>query len=326
MFIAAALAVVTGVPYAVAQAPAVAERTSGRILLQVERHGEAWYVHPKTNTRYALGRPAEALAVLQATGLGITEKNLMQLPVGIIPLPTAADTDSDGLPDRLENALHTDPAQADTDSDGHSDYTEVTRGYDPRSASATPLPFNEALMSALQGRIVLQTESAGEAWYVDPVTRKRYYLGAPAEALHVMQRLGLGIRDSDLAQIPLAAATEQRQTSVAPRAATPTPAASEASGAQAALHAVADALANNNAAAAKPHVHDTAAAAFDYTASYLDAAGKQTLSEIMYAAQPEEIAATKATYAAAVPFNGQMVTVRFVLTKNAAGDWLLMNV
>ncbi len=44
--------------------------TVGRILLQVEKNGEAWYVYPKSNFRYFLGRPADAFSVMRKLGLG----------------------------------------------------------------------------------------------------------------------------------------------------------------------------------------------------------------------------------------------------------------
>jgi len=50
-------------------------RLSGRILLQVELHGEAWYINPVSGTKYFLGRPADAFAVMRSLGLGISNKN-----------------------------------------------------------------------------------------------------------------------------------------------------------------------------------------------------------------------------------------------------------
>jgi len=52
-----------------------ASQLKGRILLQVESHGEAWYVHPTTGNRFYLGRPADAFAVMRSQGLGISNKN-----------------------------------------------------------------------------------------------------------------------------------------------------------------------------------------------------------------------------------------------------------
>ncbi len=55
----------------------------------------------------------------------------------------------------------------------------------------------EELSSRLKGKILLQVESNGEAWYVNPENEKRYYLGRPADAFNVMRELGLGISNKD---------------------------------------------------------------------------------------------------------------------------------
>lgn len=44
-----------------------------------------------------------------------------------------------------------------------------------------------------KGKIFLQVEEKGEAWYVNPDNLKRYFLGRPKDALNVMSKLGLGI-------------------------------------------------------------------------------------------------------------------------------------
>jgi hypothetical protein len=48
------------------------------------------------------------------------------------------------------------------------------------------------LATRLQGSIILQVESHGEAYYVNPDNSKRYYLGRPADAFKIMRELGLG--------------------------------------------------------------------------------------------------------------------------------------
>lgn len=53
------------------------------------------------------------------------------------------------------------------------------------------------LTEKLSGRILLQVEENGEAWYVNPVNRLRYFLGRPADAFRIMQDLGLGISEAD---------------------------------------------------------------------------------------------------------------------------------
>jgi MYXO-CTERM domain-containing protein len=49
-----------------------------------------------------------------------------------------ADGDGDGLTDREETAIGTDPGVRDTDGDGHDDGVEVRRGSDPDDDQSTP--------------------------------------------------------------------------------------------------------------------------------------------------------------------------------------------
>jgi len=64
-----------------------------------------------------------------------------------------------------------------------------------------PVEGNRALAARLSGRIILQVEKNGEAWYINPVDLKKYYLGRPEDAFRVMRELGLGITRADLALI-----------------------------------------------------------------------------------------------------------------------------
>jgi hypothetical protein len=50
-------------------------RVKGRILLQVEEQGQAWYVNPSNGKRYSLGRPAEAFEVMRSVALGVSNAN-----------------------------------------------------------------------------------------------------------------------------------------------------------------------------------------------------------------------------------------------------------
>jgi hypothetical protein len=44
------------------------------------------------------------------------------------------------------------------------------------------------------GSILLQVEKNGEAWYISPSDRKKYYLGNPSSAFGVMKNLSIGAR------------------------------------------------------------------------------------------------------------------------------------
>lgn len=67
----------------------------GRILLDVDRQGEAWYVMPKTHKRYFLGRPEDAWQIMRSLSLGVSRETLLRIPR---PLERAVDTE---LVDRL---------------------------------------------------------------------------------------------------------------------------------------------------------------------------------------------------------------------------------
>lgn len=130
--------------------PALIKRLSGRILIQVERNGEAWYLNPADGRRYFMGRPTDAFAMMRGFGLGISDTDLTKLP---------------------------------------------RWGYDETG--------DEALVSRLLGRIVLQVEKNGEAWYIYPPSRRRNYMGRPTDAFALMRLLGLGISNTDLRKIPI---------------------------------------------------------------------------------------------------------------------------
>lgn len=53
------------------------------------------------------------------------------------------------------------------------------------------------LATKLSGKIVLQVESRGEAWYINPKDKKRYYLGKPEDAYSLMKKLSVGISEKE---------------------------------------------------------------------------------------------------------------------------------
>ena len=173
-------------------------RLKGKIILTVEQNGEAYYIDPASQIRHYLGRPADAFAVMREQGTGITNANLAKIPIGLASL-SGVDTDGDGLSDMFEDAIGTDKNKADTDGDSHDDKTEVAGGYNPRGAG---MAGADSAFSAKQaGKIFLQIENNGEAWYVNPADNKRYFLGRPSDAFAIMRTLGLGISNSDFTSL-----------------------------------------------------------------------------------------------------------------------------
>ena len=175
------------------------QNLQGRIMLTVEQNGEAYYIHPNNETIYFLGRPGDAFAVMREQGVGITTENLMKIPVGF-GSATGADTDGDGLSDLLEDALGTNPELFDTDNDGHSDKSELEQGFNPFLPNVS-LGLSKWFTNFQLGKIFLAVEQNGEAWYVNPVDGKRYFLGRPADAFAVMRNLGLGISNNDFSSL-----------------------------------------------------------------------------------------------------------------------------
>lgn len=57
------------------------------------------------------------------------------------------------------------------------------------------------LTTRLKGYILLQVQQNGEAWFVDPVTLKRYYLKDGPIAYEMMRAFGLGITNADLNKV-----------------------------------------------------------------------------------------------------------------------------
>jgi hypothetical protein len=60
---------------------------------------------------------------------------------------------------------------------------------------------DNSLANRLKGKIVLQVESRGEAWYIDPSDGKRYYMRDGEAAYQIMRFRSLGITNTDLSKI-----------------------------------------------------------------------------------------------------------------------------
>jgi len=172
----------------------------GKIILRVEENGEAYYVSPTSEEMYSLGRPDDAFGVMRDQGIGISQVNLEKIPVGLGEL-SGVDSDGDGLSDLLEDALGTDKNNPDSDGDGHSDKSEVEGGFDPVKGGGARESLDSSFAEAQKGKIFLQVEGAGEAWYINPADSKRYFLGRPGDAFNVMRNLGLGISNNNFSSL-----------------------------------------------------------------------------------------------------------------------------
>jgi len=117
-------------------------------------------------------------------GVGISNENLKKIPVADANLG-GEDADADGLSDLAEEALGTDAAKPDSDGDGYNDKQEVLGGFNPVGAGS--IDIDMAFANKQKGRILLQVEGHGEAWYVNTGDGKRYFLGKPADAFRIMR-------------------------------------------------------------------------------------------------------------------------------------------
>ncbi|PLX27319.1 hypothetical protein C0583_03305 [Candidatus Parcubacteria bacterium] len=122
--------------------------------------------------------------MIVSLSMGISNENLSKIPVAEANME-GVDQDGDGLSDVFEEAIGTIKDKKDSDDDGFEDKSEILNHFNPSGEGA--LPYDEKLINALKGRILLQVEGNGEAWYVDE--GKRYFLGRPGEALRVLANL-----------------------------------------------------------------------------------------------------------------------------------------
>jgi len=63
---------------------ALAKSLAGRILLQVDAHGEAWYVHPQTCERYYMKDGAEAYRIMRELSEGTMYDWIKDIPEGVV--------------------------------------------------------------------------------------------------------------------------------------------------------------------------------------------------------------------------------------------------
>lgn len=289
-----------------ADAASLPARLKGWILLQVESHGEAWYVHPDDLKRYYLGRPADAFELMRTFGTGITDADLAKMPVGLIE-GNGRDDDGDGLENSLESSLGTDPAKADSDDDGYSDKEEITKGYSPTGAGKPGI--NHDFTARNIGKIFLQVESHGEAWYVNPADSKRYYLGRPDNAFAIMRNLSLGVADDDLALIETGHIQDDPQETAEP------------------LYAAADAIRSNDPALAASFFVPEMKRIIEYTMTSLSADSRLTLANILSGSTLSSSNLEEKIFSTEVFFSlgGYQVPVNFHVNLQPDGNWLISN-
>ena len=194
-FLIVSLVILFGLPIGAGANNQTKSNLKGRILLQVESCGEAWYINPGDEYRYYLGRPQDAFSLMRQLGIGISSVDLEKIQPAANNMD-GADIDGDGLSDMFEDAIGSDKAKADSDGDGYNDSDELKRGYNVKGLGI--FQSNQVFVQEHKGKIFLAVEKKGEAWYVNPVDGLRYFLGRPSDAFALMRGLGLGISNQDL--------------------------------------------------------------------------------------------------------------------------------
>lgn len=296
----------------------ISSRLSGRILLDVEKNGEAWYVFPTDLRRYFLKRPSDAFDLMRKFGKGISDADLNMIPVGLID-NNNRDTDLDGLPDKLETALGTDLSKKDSDDDGYDDKTEIQNQQNPLGKGS--MAINKSLVQKNSGLIFLQVEKNGEAWYLNPVDGRRYFLGSPSDAFDLMRKIGLGIKSSELEKIAIGGTT-------VPFPVPATPISTSTSLIQnpgEALTGAADAIRQGDIAKTQSFFIPEMRKSIEYGVKALSPASRLILANILSGSTLDKKSDTEATYKNKVYFSlkSQEIPITFTVKKQGDGGWLM---
>jgi hypothetical protein len=287
---------------------------AGRILLQVEEKGQAWYVYPKNQTRYFLGTPSNAFQIMKELGFGISNNDLLKIPIGI-PITDCLDSDMDGVCDNLENAIGTNKNNKDTDNDGYDDKIELDNGYNPLGVGKQIIDKNFTQKNS--GKIFLQAEKNGEAWYIEPVSQKGYFLGRPLEAFQIMKAFGLGITNADLEKILIG---------IMPTIGiTPNPATSSPINNENILQSAAVAIRESDIQKTLSYFTTNMHKSIEYSMQHMEKGNLLILANILSGSTMQSSTTNKKTYFNEVYFQEKKHPVYFYVEKQADGTWKITN-
>jgi hypothetical protein len=163
----------------------------GHFLIDVEDNGQAWYVDLENGLRHKVDKE-----FIKKVGLGISSSNLERIPMAINNNIVEKDSDGDGLDDRLEKALGTDPYNSDSDGDSYSDDVEILNHYRPLGKGKLPIDIKFA--SDLSGKFLIDVDKNGELWYVSPIDNLRYYIPDYDFLVKIIAVLGKGINSQNI--------------------------------------------------------------------------------------------------------------------------------
>ncbi len=131
----------------------------------------------KSNQYKALLSSFNVYELIVELGVGVKNSDLAKIQVADANLG-GNDADSDGLSDTVESSLGTDINKSDTDGDGYGDKNEILGGYNSLGGDKLT---DQVFANKQKGKILLQVEGRGEAWYIGMIDGKRYFLGNPTE-------------------------------------------------------------------------------------------------------------------------------------------------
>jgi hypothetical protein len=233
----------------------LAERLSGKILLEVESHGEAWYVNPNDFKRYYLGRPQDAFDLMKKLGLG---------------------------------AKH-----------------NVITGYKIYPAN-------------LLGKILIDTEDLGKAYYINPADKKAYYLGRPYDAFQIMKNFGLGITNKNLNKIPISYLQLQNNNQNNN---------TNNSNGDDIIYSAADAIRKKDKFSASSYFVPEMKNKVQYAVENMSSESLLLLGNILSGSKLSSSTETEKIYTNEVYFSlgGYDVEVKFHVKKQADGRWLIAN-
>jgi len=305
-----------------------AKKLAGRILLQVESRGEAWYINPQSLKKYYLRNFSEALNLMKRLSVGISNNNLKKIPVGLINY-TGQDDDADGLPNRLENILGTDSAKKDSDNDGFGDKLELINGFDPSGRGK--IITDSTFADKQSGRIFLQVENRGALWYLNPTDKKRYYIGNGDDAVKIIRQFGLGVKNSSLNEITADAMTVVANNQILPQNLPPiTPSSASSSQINSAASAFSDAataIRSGKTSDALTYFTPEISKRVKYSLDNLSSDGRLSFANLLSAAKESGGNDNEKTFSAETYFDlgGYKIKLNFLIKKQLDNSWLIAN-
>ena len=238
-------------------APDLAQKLSGRILLQVRSHGEAWYVNPANLRRYYLGRPDDAFTIMRKLSLGVKH--------------------------------------------------EIIIGYNTYPAN-------------LLGRILIDVDDLGKAYFINPVDKRSYYLNRPADAFNIMRSLGLGITNENINKIIIGYISDNNNGNDGNNNV-------DTTSDDNILSSAASAIRSGNKQSALSYFTPEMRKAVEYTLNFLDSDGKLVFANILSAAELSDSGDNEKIYSTSVYFSlgGYNININFKVKKQSDGRWLIAN-